>query len=208
VPLPDEPRLFSADEGGAPGGGDTVPEAAVAAYAIGVGAVIGLVPGEGRWYHFKGFLESTATTLALTEGAKATFGRHRPHWQPGDDDDDSRRSFFSGHSSLTFSTTTYLGLYLHQHVFDRWRDPGEHYAWWELGPHLLLAGAAAAVAWTRVEDERHHKSDVITGAAVGTVSSVVFYAWQQSRLRGHGERSNLSLGPGPGHAGVSLQLVF
>lgn len=206
IPMPDEPRLFSADEGGAIGGGDTIPEVAVVVYGIGVGGAIAVLPTRGRWYHFKGFLEATATTLALTEVAKTTFGRHRPHWEPGSDED-ARRSFFSGHSSMTFSTSTYLGLYLHQHVFSRWRAPGQRYALWELVPHLILAGGSAAIAWTRVDDQRHHPSDVITGAAVGTLVSTAFFAWQESRLDERARRT-LSLGPGPGEAGLSLRLSF
>lgn len=206
VPMPDEPRLFSPDEGGATTTGDSVPELAVAVFGLGAGGMIALLPTRGRWFHLKGFLESTATTLALTEVAKTTFARHRPHRESGGDED-SRRSFFSGHSSLTFSTSTYLALYLHQHVFSSWRSPGQPYAWWELVPHFMLASGSAIVAWTRVDDHRHHRSDVITGAAVGTISSVAFFAWQESRLRGR-ERRTLSLGPGPGTAGMSLRVSF
>jgi PAP2 superfamily len=181
---PPTPRLFSATEGGAPFHADTVPESAVALYAVTGAAAVILLPTNkwARLYHLKGYGEAMMTNAMLTEVAKVTFGRHRPHWMPGMDAD-SRSSFFSGHSSFTFATSTYLGLYLHGHVFSKWRDPGQSYAWWETLPLGVLAGGSVAVAASRVHDNRHHPSDVITGAAVGTSVSAAFYLWQDSRYR-------------------------
>jgi membrane-associated phospholipid phosphatase len=185
VDPPDTPRLFSEDEGGAMPEDDTVPEAAVAAYVIvGMGALVAVpVRDRVRAYHLKGYAETVMTTAALTEMAKAIFGRHRPTWTASNPDDDLRRSFFSGHSSFTFATSTYLMLYLHGHVLASWREPGQAFAWWEVLPLGGLAAGSFAVAASRLGDSRHHRSDVITGAAVGTGMATLFYWWQEARYR-------------------------
>lgn len=182
---PETPRLFSETEGGAEPKGDTVPNLAVAVYIVaGLGAIAAIpVARSVRAFHLKGYAESTMTTAALTEIAKVTFGRHRPSWTPATDEPDMRKSFFSGHASLTFGTSTYLGFYLHDHVFSEWRDPGQAFAAWELLPLGTLAAGSVAVAASRVHDNRHNVSDVITGALVGTGLSTGFYLWHESRYR-------------------------
>jgi membrane-associated phospholipid phosphatase len=209
VDPPETPRLFPASEGGQAREDDTVPEAAVAAYVAGGFGVLVLAPiGEhARAYHLKGYGEAIFTTAALTEVAKATFGRHRPHWTPETtSDDDARRSFFSGHASFTFATSTYLALYLHDHVLSDWREPGESFAWLELLPLGALAAGSAAVAISRLGDSRHHPSDVITGAVVGSSVSAAFYLWQEARWRRsrEGPRSQARVTPVIDARGVSL----
>jgi len=180
---PKTPRLFSNEPGGKPFNGDTVPFYAVVGYA-GAGAIgVALVPSGARMYHLKGYAEASLTTVALTELAKETIGRHRPHYSDPNDPE-QRRSFWSGHASTTFATSTYLGLYLHGHLFNHWRAPGQSLAWWELVPDAALAAGSVWVGWTRLHDNQHNPSDVITGAAVGTACSVAFYAWQEHLYRG------------------------
>lgn len=183
VDPPATPRLFSESEGGAEPHEDTVPEAIVTAYASGGALALGLIPGDdSKLFHLKGYAEAVLTTLAITEIAKASFGRHRPSFSPGDTDLDARRSFFSGHSSVWFGASTYLTLYLNQHVFSRWRGEEDH-AFWTFVSAFLLYGSAIYVSSTRVTDNRHHLSDVLVGAGVGTATSLVFYWYQESRYR-------------------------
>ena len=187
-----EPLWFDDGEGGAPRNGDTVPSAAVGGVAALGLVAMAAVPAPGRWYHVKGLGESLATTWLATSVAKNVFGRRRPDYDltaPDTNDSDSRKSFFSGHGSMTLATTTYLGLYLYGNVFEQWRAPGSALAWWELFPYAGLAAISVYVPASRVSDNRHNGSDVITGALVGASMSIGFYAWQELRhQRGRSEQ--------------------
>ena len=208
---PDEPRLFDPDEGGAEHKGDTIPEAAVAAFAVAGLLGVAVTPAaEARMIHFKGMAEAMATTLFITEVTKNVFGRHRPEYQVGDDDPDMRKSFVSGHSSLMFQTTTYLSLYLNQHVFSRWRASDRSFAWWEVAPYAARAGLSGYVAYSRTADNRHNPSDVIAGGLVGAAVSTAIFWWHEARFeREHGSGSNAPmLGPGPGVVGVTFRTQF
>jgi membrane-associated phospholipid phosphatase len=177
-----DPLGFSTTEGGMETKGITIPNWQV---AVGVGVVpvlIAATGSEGRWYHAKGAAESLLTTAALTELSKNIFHRHRPRYGPDAHSEDDRKSFFSGHSSLTLAATTYAGLYLHEHVFSRWRGSAS-VAWWELPAYTALAALSVWVPYTRIEDNMHHKSDVLTGALVGTTLSAAFFVAQERRFR-------------------------
>ncbi len=212
---PDEPRLFDPGEGGAQYRGDTVPNFALSVLGgLGFGAVVA-TPTEARWYHVKGFAGALGTTFLLTELSKQTFGRHRPDYQPDDPiagASSGQRSFFSGHSSTTLVTMTYLGLYLHQHVFSRWRPADAPVTWWELAGHAGLATIAVYVPLSRVNDNRHHLSDVLTGSLVGMSVAAGFYAWQERRFRRHQSARRpgreLLLMPSSEPLGVSLSLRY
>jgi membrane-associated phospholipid phosphatase len=217
VEPPETPRFFSESEGGEAFSSDTISEAAVTGY-LSLGALtVGLVPADdSRMFHLKGYAEAILTTLALTEISKATVGRHRPHFSPDETDPDQRRSFFSGHSSLWFATSTYLGLYLNAHVFSRWRDDDD-FAFWTFVPAAALLGGSIYVASTRVDDNRHHLSDVLVGAGVGTATSLIFYWYQESRYRdararlGAGEYSvweRIQIAPWGRDPGVTVMMSF
>ena len=183
-----EPRLFDAGEGGGEFKGDTLPDWTLA--VIG-GATLGtaaLSPTVGRWYHTKGFVGAYGSTMLMTTLVKNLVGRHRPDYQPGDPEaggDDGRRSFFSGHSSLTLVSTTYLALYLRTELFPRWRPAGSRLPWWEATAYAGLAAFSAFVPYTRVHDNRHHVSDVIVGSLVGASVATAFFFWQRHRLAQH-----------------------
>lgn len=171
---PDSPRLFSPDEGGSPTFANTVPEPYVGIAGAVVAAAIFLPIREGRWFHVKGMAQSVSVTLALTSVGKNLFGRHRPHWSPeSNGETDTRRSFPSGHSSTAFSIASYGCLFLH-------RDgPG-------VVPGLAcgtLLAAAGLTAYSRVRDSRHHGTDVIAGAMLGTVTSAALFAVTESRYQ-------------------------
>ncbi|TFK42968.1 phosphatidic acid phosphatase type 2/haloperoxidase [Crucibulum laeve] len=86
---------------------------------------------------------------------------------------DGFRSFFSGHSSLSFAGLGFLSFYLagKLHLFDSRGHAGK--AWLALTPF----GAASLVAISRTMDYRHHWQDVLVGAIVGTVLS--YFAYRQ-----------------------------
>lgn len=80
----------------------------------------------------------------LTQGIKLSVGRTRP--------DGSRFSFPSGHTSSSFANAA---------VIER------HFGWKAGIPAYALA---AYVAGSRLQENKHYLSDVVFGAAVGTVS--------------------------------------
>lgn len=155
-----------------------------------------------------GVAEAVALTLLTTEVLKVSVGRLRPDFQdrvrrfyctqpdhrgvacsggevPLDDDpvkaqkllDDGRKSFPSGHSSTSFALATYAAL-----------ATGGRFVWGPdataasraagIGAQAAALGLAGWVAWTRVDDGRHNVSDVLTGAAIGTVFANIAY-WRR-----------------------------
>jgi membrane-associated phospholipid phosphatase len=210
---PAEPRLFDPSEGGKPVLGDTVPEWAVAAYAGAGAALVAAVPREARWFHLKGYLEAVATTLAVTELTKNAVGRHRPQYAEGQDAD-SRKSFFSGHSSLGAVTSMYLGLYVHRHLLAPYRGKEQSWSWLDVAPAAAFTAVMIAVPATRVHDNRHHVSDVVTGTVVGASLAVAFYAYQEGRFAERDEESratwrrNLVLVPDLQNRGLAVATRF
>ncbi len=126
---------------------------------------------------------------------------------------DGRRSFVSGHSSMSFSTATYTSLVI-----------GGHYIWGAgatpesraagVAADSVLMGLATFVAGSRVIDGRHHPSDVIAGGAIGFLFANISY-WRrfgpdgkpQSLFEGNDDDVAWQLGPAPNGVGVQLTVV-
>jgi len=154
------------------------------------------------WWDFHnatlGLILGLATTGAFTQFTKITVGRPRPdiisRCKPpqGSTDPtfglvtvaictetdqailrDGWRSFFSGHSSLSFAGLGFLAFYLagKLHLFDRRGHTAK--AWIALTP---LAGASL-VAISRSMDYRHHWHDIVVGSAVGLV--LAYFSYRQ-----------------------------
>jgi membrane-associated phospholipid phosphatase len=110
--------------------------------------------------------EAVAVTSALTQVVKLTTGRQRPfvHFTPEDERGELSRvsdhnlSFFSAHTSLAFSLVTAAGMTAHM------RNYRKAYLIWVLG--LPLAGLTG---YLRMAADRHYFTDVLTGAAVGSL---------------------------------------
>ena len=132
---------------------------------------------------------------AITAIAKGTVGRARPVAAPGDPDvfspgrgftNASLASFPSGHTSAAFATATVLA-----------RELGANHPGHEWLVSSLLFGGATFVGFSRVYERQHWPSDVVAGAALGSLTGyeVVAHArGDRSPIDRH-LFSHLSLGP-------------
>ncbi len=192
-----------------------------------------------------GFVESVMLTLGTTELLKAAVGRLRPDFgtragiaycldNPNADgcegieipegytaeefeDEllDGRKSFPSGHSSIGVNIFTYTALVL-----------GGRYVWGNRATRLsrgiglflqtLALGSGVFIATSRLDDGRHHDTDVFSGMFLGFGMANVAY-WR--RFNGDGvliprkekrsqDHIEVGVGPGPGEAGLSLKMRF
>ncbi len=208
----DTPLFFSDDEGGASKASWEVPGYAVTGLGVGLGLGMVLSGDESRMYHVKGMAESLMTGCLVTGAIKTVVGRHRPDWRADVNSDSSRRSFPSGHSTQAFAIATYAILYLRGHVFDSRRGDSK-LPWWELATYTGIGLGAAAVAGERVFHNRHNLSDVAIGGLLGTVSSSLFYYYQEGRYQDRAQKEsikNLTVTPTvtPTGAQVGMSFVF
>jgi PAP2 superfamily len=121
---------------------------AIATYAY------GRIFDEPKVSHFgMDLLQAQILTEILVEPLKFATQRERP-------DGSNHLSFPSGHSSITFATATVIERHL------GWRKA------------LLAYAIASYVATSRLHDDQHWLSDVVFGAAVGTIAgrTVVHHA--------------------------------
>jgi membrane-associated phospholipid phosphatase len=190
-----EPLLFSRTEGGGPSELDAeLPGYLISAGAAALAAILFVDGDDSRWYHLKGFGEAIATTSLMTGAAKRLFGRHRPD-HGNNTDGEAGKSFPSGHASQTGAAVTYFALYLREHGFRRWREPGTT-PWWEVGAYAALGALAIAVPAERVYHGRHHLTDVVVGSLLGAATSVAFFLWQEHRFDTREPRADDTLGTG------------
>ncbi|CAH2296321.1 phospholipid phosphatase 1 isoform X1 [Pelobates cultripes] len=141
------------------------------------------------------FIFGAAVSQSLTDIAKYTIGRLRPHfldvckvnWSKincslgyienfvceGDQvkSNEARLSFYSGHSSFSMYCMLFLALYLHSRMRGDWARL--------LRPTIQFALVAVAiyVGLSRVSDYKHHWSDVLTGLIQGAIVAVLIVAY-------------------------------
>jgi membrane-associated phospholipid phosphatase len=164
----------------------------VALYAVGKGSGDLFLANTGREV-----VRAVLYSGAVTAVAKGAVGRARPFASPGDADEyapgrgflDSKRSSFpSGHTTAAFAAATVLAREINTaHPSSRW----------VVNP--LLFGAASFVGWSRVYDHQHWPSDVLVGAALGSITGyeVVAHAHGERSPLGGAFLSHLRLGPNP-----------
>jgi membrane-associated phospholipid phosphatase len=158
-----------------------------AGLATGIAAV-SLVPTsdgwitEGNYRHGLGLVQAVVATGFVSTVLKQAIGRKRPDYDAraaqGRDLAYGRRSFPSMHASLSWTTSSYLVL----NIWNRWlpksRDATDTAL--AISGSALVSAAAAYVSWSRLHDNRHHLSDVVSGAAIGTISGGLFYYWSEA----------------------------
>jgi membrane-associated phospholipid phosphatase len=112
-----------------------------------------------------GLLEGFALTILLTALTKVFAGSYRPFYgNLVDPNDDSRKSFVSGHASLSFHSATFLSLWLCGKL-GVVKKTGGH-VWTQLLVLLPMIGAGA-LALSRTRDYQHNFVDVLAGALLG-----------------------------------------
>jgi membrane-associated phospholipid phosphatase len=133
---------------------------------------VGLIAGNPKWKHFAlDNLQAQLFTGGITWLVKELTHRARPETEEGNYawygpfKGGDNKSFFSGHTSLSFSTATMIFLHTGR-------------KWW-VG--ALSYGAASAVGISRMQQQKHWASDVVAGAMVGTAVSGFIYRQQEKR---------------------------
>jgi membrane-associated phospholipid phosphatase len=176
---PPEPRWFSLLDGGKPEADWEVPGWVITSTGGVIATSMLLGDSPARWNHAKGLAQTLATGSVITAALKVTFGRRRPDYRgPGlGKFGGESRSFLSGHSTQAFEIATYSVLYLRDHGFSEGTS-----GWWRGAAYAGIFSTAAFFAGERVYHHRHHVSDVVSGALLGTVVAVAFYSFQESRL--------------------------
>lgn len=116
------------------------------------------------------FEKSIIYTYTITEIVKNLTQRERP-------DGSDNKSFFSGHASTTFAASTFLFLELND-LYNNWsvtRNNPFLKTTFNAVSFSALYGWAGYVGYSRIRDKKHYVSDVVTGAAVGTLVSMFVY---------------------------------
>jgi membrane-associated phospholipid phosphatase len=142
----------------------------------------------GSWKDAAIVLESAVVAADLTQLIKFSLGRERPfvHALGAAEKSDERHpadnnlSFFSGHSSFTFSLATSAAMVA---TLRGYRIAP---ILWSVGPAL-----AAFTGYLRIAADKHYLSDVLVGAAVGTATGVLI-PWLHARGDRDGVRASVA----------------
>lgn len=135
--------------------------------SVGVLGVVSVLGGLGRpdgTRRATTAVEAASWAVAVTEILKAASGRNRPVLYTADapraaGDLTNQRSLPSGHAAAAFALATSFALH-----GDRSTEA-----------QVVMLLGAASVGAMRVLARRHFPSDVVAGAAIGTLSSVILY---------------------------------
>jgi len=181
-----------------------------------------------------GYLETLSWTLGVTEILKTSIGRLRPDFQdrarryhcgnlgqtdgacagwvgePLEEGDKEfmrgRKSFVSGHASFAFGIATYWSMVIGGRMVWGKRAKGHTVALGVLFQGALMA-SAAFVTGSRVDDGRHHVSDVLAGSLVGFTLAQVAY-WRHFDTdglpRSRPQPGKVTAQIGPSAAGLGL----
>jgi membrane-associated phospholipid phosphatase len=152
--------------------GDVVGGAPFQLGLTGAALGVGWITKNKKWQNFAlDNLQSQIFTGGFTWIFKELTHRARPETGEGNFawygpfHGQENKSFFSGHTSLSFSTATMIFLHTGK-------------KWW-VG--ALSYGAATAVGISRMQQQKHWASDVVTGAIIGTTVANFIYKQQESR---------------------------
>ncbi|MDZ7360489.1 MAG: phosphatase PAP2 family protein [candidate division KSB1 bacterium] len=145
------------------------------------------------------FHQALYYTKVVTRLSKRNIHRYRP-------DGSDTYSFFSGHTSAAFATSTFLYLEARDFI-DGFTTRGDETlplmspkAWKRLSFGVLY-GWAGYVGFSRIHDKKHYLSDVVAGAVSGTLVSYWLYPHQE-------KNNTLQIGIQPMYHGASMAMEF
>lgn len=153
-------------------------------------------------------VESMLTADLISTGMKALFGRARPFVDISNSHDfelfrgvgnDKYRSFPSGHATNAFAFAATVSR-----ETEMWWPRSR----WYIGP--VMYGGATLVGLSRMYNNQHWASDVIAGAAVGTIIGLKVVKFQHSHPGNRVDRAFLSVNitPSPVGARPHISLGF
>lgn len=139
-------------------------------------------PAKDAGQDFLVFHSGLMATKGMTGLVKGLVARPRPflYFSPDSalrhdsDHSDSRKSFFSGHTSGAFYSSTFLNKRLRDIM--RRRLSGGNYSDWKLVPPVVLFGWSSYVGLSRIRAYDHYFSDVVVGAVAGYLLAELFYS--------------------------------
>lgn len=148
------------------------------------------------------FHQALLYNTTFTHLAKRNLSRSRP-------DGTDTQSFFSGHTSTAFATSTFLYLELRDYISNAAAEGNlpllSEQNWKRLSGGVLF-GWAAYVGYSRVHDRKHYPTDVLVGALSGTLISYFVYP-HQKRIS-YSNPNKLKFGAGLGHNGLAVRVDF
>lgn len=138
-------------------------------------------PGKDAGQDFFLFHSGLIATKGVTGIFKGLVARPRPflYYYPDSavqhdhEFSDSRRSFFSGHTSSAFYSSTYLNKRIREIM--RQRLSGDDYSSWRWAPPAIFFGWSAYVGMSRIQAYDHYFSDVVVGAVAGYLIAELFF---------------------------------
>lgn len=123
-------------------------------------------------------VESVGLATLITSSIKIVAGRARPYASKDDArnfqlfrglGNDDYRSFPSGHATAAFAFAAVISA----ETSHWWPDTR-----WVIGP--IMYGAASLTGVSRIYNNQHWASDVIAGAAIGTLTGIKVFRFQHS----------------------------
>ncbi len=127
-------------------------------------------------HHFRGALFAGSSNFFLYSLTSTLVGRHRPNFDAAlaIGEKAEKKSFYSGHTTMSFSTATYTSLYL-LNYYD-----SSPLSW---AATVGLFSLSSYVAYTRWNEHYHHTSDIIAGAVIGTAISYFTFQLYENRRK-------------------------
>lgn len=147
------------------------------------------------------FQQALYLNTVVTHLAKRNFNRHRP-------DGTDTQSFFSGHTSTAFATSTFLYLEMRDFIDGQTLKgnplPLLSPAQWKTISFGAFYGWAAYVGYSRIHDNKHYLSDVLVGAASGSLVSYLLYPHSENSS----SKSKMKFGIVPLNGGSACGLSY
>lgn len=179
---------------------------AVATYRLGAVLLLDAFTGKdyspNTYFKFVRFHQALLYNTVITHLAKRNLSRTRP-------DGSDAQSFFSGHASTAFATSTFLYLELNDfinHAAAHGNLPLLSRENWKRLSGATLFGWAAYVGYSRIHDRKHYPTDVVAGALAGALVS--YFVYPRSPRAHFASNSSWKFNAGLSRKGLQMSLQF